>query len=168
MNANRIVFSCLAILVAWPAHAEIPGRLFFTPEQRAMLDSARRQNIQQTTEEQATLGGGVTFNGVVRRSDGRATLWINNRAVTGPEAASRFGAAQGGEPVLRLPYPGQSVGLRVGQSLDPVTGKAVEGYQERPKPTETPEAKATEKARKKPAPPETAAPPPAEPDTPQH
>lgn len=135
MNANtlRLIIPCLALLVMHPASAEISGRLFFTPEQRAMLDNARRQNIQQATEEQAAMSGGVTFNGVVQRSDGRATLWVNNRPMSGADAANRFGPVKNGNPVLKMPYPGQSIDLKVGQRLDPVTGRAVEPYQGRPK-----------------------------------
>lgn len=135
MNANtfRTTILCLALLSAYPASAEISGRLFFTPEQRAMLDNARRQNIQQATEEQAAMSGGMTFNGVVQRSDGRATLWVNNRPMSGADASNRFGPAKNGSPVLKMPYPGQSIDLKVGQRLDPVTGRAVESYQGRPK-----------------------------------
>lgn len=136
----RLTLCCLMLAATQPVCAEIPGRLFFTPEQRGMLDNARRQNIQQASEEQAAMSGGVTFNGVVQRSDGRSTLWVNGRPLAGAEAASRFGAARdkasGHGTVLRLPYPGQNVGLKVGQRLDPVTGSAVEPYQDRPK-TET-------------------------------
>lgn len=98
-----------------------------------MLDNARRQNIQQATEEQAALSGGMTFNGAVQRSDGRATVWVNNRPMSGTDATSRFGPVKNGNPVLKMPYPGQSVDLKVGQRLDPVTGRAVEPYQGRPK-----------------------------------
>lgn len=135
MSANtfRPIILCLALLVAHPASAEIPGRLFFTPDQRAMLDNARRQNIQQSTEEQAAMSGGVSFNGIVQRSDGRATLWVNNRPMSGADASNRFAPGRNGSPVLKMPYPGQSVDLKVGQRLDPVTGRAVESYQGKPK-----------------------------------
>lgn len=135
MNANalRPILLCLALLAVRPASAEISGRLFFTPEQRAMLDNVRRQNIQQATEEQAAMSGGVTFNGVVQHSDGRTILWVNNRPMSGVDAANRFGPVKNGNPILKMHYPGQSVDLKVGQRLDPVTGKAVEPYQGRPK-----------------------------------
>jgi hypothetical protein len=124
---------CFAVLITCPAHAEISGRLFFTPEQRAMLDTARRQNIQQATEEQAAMSGGVSFNGVVKRSDGRTTVWLNNRPASGADAANRLGSIKNGSTVLKMPFPGKSVDLKVGQRLDSVTGRAVESYQGRPK-----------------------------------
>ena len=135
LNANirQLIILCLALLAVHPASAEISGRLFFTPEQRAMLDNARRQNIQQATEEQAATSGGMAFNGVVQRSDGRTTVWVNSRPVSGADTANRLGSAKNGSAVLKMPYPGKAVDLKVGQRLDPVTGKAVESYQGRPK-----------------------------------
>jgi len=52
------------------------GRLFFTPEQRATLD---RQRQYQQTEVQGTTGS-ITVNGLVRRSSGKVTTWVNGEA----------------------------------------------------------------------------------------
>ncbi len=51
------------------------GRLFFTPERRQTLDRQRQLNIQEKQEipEDPTL----TINGVVTRSSGKRTTWIN-------------------------------------------------------------------------------------------
>ena len=51
------------------------GRLFFTPEKRQLLDRQRDLNVQaqQETPEDPTL----TINGVVTRSSGKRTVWIN-------------------------------------------------------------------------------------------
>ena len=51
------------------------GRLFFTPERRQILDRQRQLNIQEKQEvpEDPTL----TINGVVTRSSGKRTVWIN-------------------------------------------------------------------------------------------
>ena len=51
------------------------GRLFFTPERRQTLDRQRELNIQekQPVIEDPTL----TINGLVTRSSGRRTAWIN-------------------------------------------------------------------------------------------
>lgn len=132
---------CLAILAGYTgmaAHSapvDIPGRLFFTQEQRLLLDNSRRQNIQLNAEERA-VSSGVTFSGMVKRSDGRSTVWVNGHPVASTEAG-RFGiikeSARHGQPVLTLPYPGQAVDLKVGQSLDPLSGKAVEAYAGKPK-----------------------------------
>lgn len=49
------------------------GRLFFTPEQRSQIiqDHSQSSPISHTDE---------MLSGVVQRSDGRQTLWINNIA----------------------------------------------------------------------------------------
>ena len=73
--------SVLAVIASLcsPAQAqEIPeelGRLFFTPERRQILDRQRQLNIQEKQEipEDPTL----TINGVVTRSSGKRTAWIN-------------------------------------------------------------------------------------------
>ena len=54
------------------------GRLFFTPEKRQLLDRQRDLNVQaqQETPEDPTL----TINGVVTRSSGKRTVWINGVA----------------------------------------------------------------------------------------
>ena len=75
------VFCALAALTALspPASAEESlGRLFFTPERRLTLDQQRQFNIQEKQEipEDPTL----TINGVVTRSSGQRTVWINGLA----------------------------------------------------------------------------------------
>lgn len=54
------------------------GRLFFTPEKRQLLDRQRDLNVQaqQETPEDPTL----TINGVVSRSSGKRTVWVNGAA----------------------------------------------------------------------------------------
>lgn len=71
----------LALLVALaatspPAGAESLGRLFLTPEHRALLEQQRRAGtLGQTTagDERLRLDGALT------RSSGRRTVWINGR-----------------------------------------------------------------------------------------
>jgi hypothetical protein len=47
-----------------------------TPERRAVLERQRQLNIQ---EVQTIEGSTVTIDGVVSRSSGRSTVWINQR-----------------------------------------------------------------------------------------
>ena len=70
-----------------PASAdEELGRLFFTPERRQTLDRQRELNIQETQEipEDPTF----TINGVVTRSSGKRTVWINGVAQNEKETQS--------------------------------------------------------------------------------
>ncbi len=64
---------------AWP-QSEPLGRLFFTPQQRALLDRQRIQGMTSNFDQQAS----YTLNGEVRRSSGKNTRWINGEAQTGP------------------------------------------------------------------------------------
>lgn len=50
------------------------GRLFFSAERRAALDRARQFNIE---EQQVTQQNILTVEGVVARSSGRTTAWVN-------------------------------------------------------------------------------------------
>jgi hypothetical protein len=62
-----------------PAFAEEAlGRLFFTPERRQTLDRQRQFNIQEKQEipEEPTF----TIDGVVTRSSGKQTVWLNGVA----------------------------------------------------------------------------------------
>jgi hypothetical protein len=73
--------SCALLLAAaLPVRvtAQELGRLFFTPERREALDRQRRFNIPEhrATPEEQTL----TIDGVVTRSSGKRTVWINGVA----------------------------------------------------------------------------------------
>jgi len=72
----------LAPLLNTPAAAQDTaselGRLFFTPERRQQLDRQRQQHVQdkQDVAEEPAL----TINGVVTRSSGKRTVWVNGHA----------------------------------------------------------------------------------------
>lgn len=72
---NQIFRSCLlglAFTITTGAEAEVLGRLFFTPEQRAQLEYDQQQS--GTTQEGAHT---LTVNGVVQKHGGKRTVWIN-------------------------------------------------------------------------------------------
>ena len=125
------------------------GRMFFTPAQRATLDNARKQNIRielgSDNEQAVPVPQNVSVNGVVRRSDGKSTVWLNNRAVTEPHAGGINVSPGKNDSRVRLTVPesGRSVDLKVGQTVEIVSGTIEEGYTRRttPKPETTPAAK---------------------------
>lgn len=100
-----------------------PGRLFFSAERRQALDQQRRtQQFQETVVEGDTL----TLDGVVTRSSGKWTLWINGSPVTEKDSTS-VGAAPvpGRLGQGRLKAGGESAGsstLIVGDGIDRSTG----------------------------------------------
>ena len=65
--------------------APVPGRLFFSAERRQSLDQQRKtRQFQETVVEGETL----TLNGMVTRSSGKWTLWINGSPVTERDSTS--------------------------------------------------------------------------------
>lgn len=62
----------------------LPGRLFYTPAQRAMLINARTQKVTEIPKSAAPpVAAPMRFDGVITRSDGVTTHWINGRPHAG-------------------------------------------------------------------------------------
>ncbi len=161
---SRLLIACgvLAGFAAPAAAADAPlGRLFFTPSQRASLDIARKQRARtalatEKTEEFATAAPApqsITYDGVVRRSDGKSTVWINSRPVHDKDPAG--GAVvvgrvrQDGSVTLQMPQSGRSVELKPGQSVELLSGAIEESFSRKPAtlPEPRPAAKATPEAK---------------------
>ena len=76
---RRCCLGMILLLLAPPHQAafaeEELGRLFFTPERRQTLDRQRQLNLQETQafSEDPTL----SIDGIVARSSGKRTVWIN-------------------------------------------------------------------------------------------
>ena len=133
---------CCAMAAAPALAAEQLGRLFFTPAQRSSLDVARTQraratlSTERTEQEAAPVAQTITYDGMVRRSDGRSTVWLNSRPVNDREPAG--GAAivgrvrPDGSVMLQVPQSGRRVELKPGQSVELLTGAVEEGYSRRP------------------------------------
>lgn len=158
-----------ATSVPAPAQEQL-GRLFFTPAQRASLDGARSQRARaalstEKTEQEATpVPQTITYSGVLRRSDGKTTVWINNQPVHDREPAGG-GIIVGrvrpdGSVTLQVPQSGRNVILKPGQSVELLSGAVEEGYSrnlETSKPEPKPAAKPAADAKSaKPAAPEAA------------
>jgi hypothetical protein len=80
----------LAAPGAWPAEL---GTLFHSPEERARLDRLRRGEPESSASAPQREGT-PEITGFVRRSDGRATVWIDGAPVEvgSPEATRRLEA----------------------------------------------------------------------------
>lgn len=80
----------LAALNAWGESAPADsGRLFYTAAQRAQLEAARARNVTQVTQPvPAAAPPAIRFDGVVIRSDGQRTTWINGQRQTGAPGAA--------------------------------------------------------------------------------
>ena len=80
----RLLAFALLTCLSLPALAGL-GRLFYTPAQRATLEDARHRNITAAAA-QTDPGGAIVYNGVVLRSDGRTTQWVDGQAQARPGA----------------------------------------------------------------------------------
>ncbi len=114
------------------------GRLFFTPAQRAQIDETRRrpaapEPVRETTGAPAAAQS-LSVEGIVRRNDGQATVWVNRKPTAAPEQAGavRIGpvrdASDGAD--LRLPDGGRRVRIKVGQEVDVQSGRIQERYRQ--------------------------------------
>jgi hypothetical protein len=123
------------LVIANSVMAEQPlGRLFFTPAERVQLDQARthKQRSPQSTATGPVTSPPtqtITYSGIVRRSDGKSILWLNNRpdeekeAFAGLAVHGHVGA--NGAVTLQGPT-GSPVQLKVGQRAELQTGKVAE------------------------------------------
>jgi hypothetical protein len=130
----RAVAFLVSLGVATAASGAEVGRLFFTPAERARLDVARTQKKAPpppaTQAAETAPPEIVNYGGIVRRSDGKAMLWINNRLAEEKEA---LGALKGsvradGAVTLHVPQSGGTIDVKVGQSVDLQSGRVAETH----------------------------------------
>ncbi|MBU0751923.1 MAG: hypothetical protein KJ787_11680 [Gammaproteobacteria bacterium] len=122
-RANLLALALLATCLTGPAAAQTEplGRLFFTPDKRATLERQRQLNIQ---EAQTLEGATMSLDGVVVRSSGKRTVWINSRAqhdqVAPAGVTAGIKARQPGQAVLQA---GEEVPvqLQVGETINRAT-----------------------------------------------
>jgi hypothetical protein len=99
------------------------GRLFLTPEWRTALERQRQLNIQQTRNLE---GDTVRLDGVVVRSTGKSTVWINNQPQTEHSRDSGVTAAPSRRQPGRVAVSAGGtapIDLKVGTTLNQVTGE---------------------------------------------
>jgi len=129
-HSTLSLIACGLLLQGSLAHAEPAaqsgeqlGRLFLTPEWRGALERQRQLNIQQTRNLE---GDTVRIDGIVVRSSGKSTVWINNQPQTESARDSGVTAA------TSLRQPGRAavstgseppVDLKVGVTLNQATGE---------------------------------------------
>ena len=139
---SRVGLACLIVAMTTPTAVAADsgiGRLFFTPSQRASLDIARSQRTrttvatEQTQEVVRPVPQTITYDGMVRRSDGQSTVFLNNRPVHGqntsdggPTVVRRV--APDGSVTLEVPQSNRKVDLKVGQSVEVLSGSIGDGY----------------------------------------
>lgn len=129
-------------VTAKPATGPQPiGRFFFTPAERAQLDIARiqKKTAQPASGTETAAAAApvpppppqvVTYGGIVRRGDGSAMLWLNNRLVDEKEALSALNVKgrvrPDGTVTIQVPDSGSTIDVKVGQSFKVHSGKVAE------------------------------------------
>lgn len=130
------VYVCLVL--AWAVGTAVAaqplGRLFFTPGERAAMDVSRGQkhvpkksaSVEAAPETPPTPQS-ITFDGLVHRSDGKSTAWLNNRALDEREVRSDLPVIgrirPDGTVTLEVPRTGAKVDLKVGQRAELQSGR---------------------------------------------
>ncbi len=124
---RRFIAGLIGLALTTPASAaDAPelGRLFFTPERRNALERQRTHNVQ---EAQALQGTTMSLDGVVYRSSGKTTVWVNRQAqnendgkrtgvtaIVSPRTPGRAMLAPGEETPAQL---------KVGEAMNRATGE---------------------------------------------
>lgn len=137
---KRVVLTVIALLAFHAADvpaAEPLGRLFFTPAQRNTLDAGKQLDLPKKAGPTVRGPRSVTVNGVVTRSDGESTVWVNGApAESRRPGAAPISAKPAGPAGARVRVLDSESKLRVGQTLDRRTGKVTEAYEHKPAPPE--------------------------------
>lgn len=107
-----------SFLLGLPALAQTPaqpaplGKLFLTPEKRQALERQRQYNLS----DDETDGDTLRLDGVVRRSSGYNSVWINQRMQ--PQARTSGGAAADAASSPVELEQGRQIRLQVGESVN--------------------------------------------------
>ena len=130
IGRQGLLMVLLTLLIASPlAHAAPLGRLFLTPERRAVLERQRQLNIQEKTQETIEVAN-VHINGVVRRSGGKATVWVNGRPQLDDDISTGVivrPAAREADRVDILVGDERPASLRIGEKLNRATQEKTDG-----------------------------------------
>ena len=122
-----VLAGVLGAAAATGAAAQDLGRLFFTPDQRAALDARRKARVPDKPASTPQVESPVTrINGMVQRSGGKSTVWVNGEAIpesAQAEAQSAPRAAGTGQVAVPLGEGGTGIRMRVGESLNRGSGE---------------------------------------------
>ena len=99
MSAAWLAFVMLGLapLSLFVSHASLaepiePGRLFYTPAQRAQLETARARNVTQLAspkqDQPVSAPAPLRYDGIVIRSDGKSTRWVDGKAEVGASSVT--------------------------------------------------------------------------------
>lgn len=109
MKALVKISLCLSALgAASPGDADELGRLFYTPEQRALLDRG-----QHAAADEPESVDSVTINGIVQKHGGERTIWINGV----PRLAGKGEERSPESAAVAVPGKPNKIRAKVGQKI---------------------------------------------------
>ncbi len=135
-NCSRIAEkTTVAALAGWLLLLPCPaataddalGRLFFTPERRQQLDHQREMNTLD--QQQIVADPTLTVDGVVARSSGKHTAWINGSPQHEYETGSGLSVTpRRGDPgkVVVQANDSPTASARVGETVNRNTGESID------------------------------------------
>lgn len=143
------------LLISQSSLAQFQGKIFTTPEERAYLDALRQDFLKKTQEQgfdideagppplpetaeeqtENTTPIEYTLGGILTRSDGSRTVWLNNQPVAENNLPSNMRLVVDGPlVVLRVAVGTSTFQIKPGQTLNASTGEIQEAYQRAPSP----------------------------------
>ncbi|MDP1526634.1 MAG: hypothetical protein Q8M20_12550 [Rhodocyclaceae bacterium] len=115
------LLTILAALCVAPAQAQSTmapvGRLFFAPEMRVQLERQRQLNLQESRSLEA---GTIRLDGIVVRSSGKSTVWVNNQDTRATGVVTSTSRKHPGQATL-ITGNEAPADLKVGVTLDRAT-----------------------------------------------
>lgn len=127
MKRLSLILCCAVTALAQAQPAQL-GRLFSSAEERAQLDAGRSGAPPANTTLAAPVpppppppAQPMELNGLVQRSSGRSTVWLNHT----PQQEPYNQLTNGGQLTLRLNN-GQVVLLKPGQQYDTASSRVIE------------------------------------------
>ena len=107
------------------------GRLFTSSAERQKIDSAKRGDVAHVSSRKVTPSS-VSVNGVVIRSKGKNSVWVNGKIASGNEMVGgvKVFAKSASKDNLSIPVlvDGQSVKIKPGQSWSEESDTIVDSY----------------------------------------
>lgn len=145
--------SCISFLLLHQVClAQFHGKLFTTHEERTYLDALRANFLKEREEpgfditetgppplpepeedERPAAPVEYTLGGILARSDGSRTVWLNNQPVAEADLPSNMKLiADGTQVVLRVGTGANFLLLKPGQTVNMANGEILESYQRVP------------------------------------
>ncbi len=138
MNMNKMKRLGGSLLIIWviltqEVGAETLERLFTRAEDRDNLNKLRATPPPTPAELKTQLlkpPPVITFNGIVTRSDGRTTVWVNgSEELIRPTFSIVLEKQTRSAVPIVLSSAGQEIWLKPGQTVTTLDGKIFEGYE---------------------------------------